>query len=94
MENIQQNIAPYNMKNGKSSWCTIYEVKSHPMADCHLNLKNRKNYQAVYQTNAVTQNNDNIPRSKDQNDPNNQRYEVRRYERRFDNCRGGYGGRG
>ena len=71
----------YNMKNGKESWCTICEVKSHAAADCHLNLKNRQNYQVVYQTNAVAQNNDNIPRSNDQNEPHNQRYEGRRYER-------------
>ena len=44
---------PYNMKNGKYSWFAIYEVKSHETADCHLNLKNRLNYQAVYQTNVV-----------------------------------------
>ena len=31
---------PYNMKNGKSPWCTIYEVKVHATADCHLNIKN------------------------------------------------------
>ena len=33
---------PYNMKNGKASWCAICEVKSHATADCHLNLKNRQ----------------------------------------------------
>ena len=66
---------PFNMKNSKASWCAICEVKSHATADYHLNLKNRQNYQAVYQTNAVTQDNDNIPRSNDQNESNNQRYE-------------------
>ena len=39
---------PYNMKNGKESWCAICEVKIHAMANCHLNLKNRQNYQAIY----------------------------------------------
>ena len=68
---------PYNMKNGKASWCTICEVKSHATVDFHLNLKNRQNYQAVCQTNAVAQNNDNISRGNDQNEPNNQRYEGR-----------------
>ena len=71
---------PYNMKNGKASWCAIYEVKSHATADCHLNLKNKKNYQAVYQTNVVAQNNDNNQRSNAQNEQNNQRYEGHRYE--------------
>ena len=80
---------PYNMKNGKASWCAICEVKSHATVDCHLNSKNRQNYQAVYQTNAVARNNDNTQRSNDQNEPNNQRY-----ERQFDNFRGGYGGQG
>ena len=47
------------MKNGKASWCAIYEVKSHAMADYHLNLKNQQNYQAVYQTNVVAQKTDN-----------------------------------
>ena len=58
---------PYNMKNGKASWCAICEVKSHATADCHLNLNNRQNYQAFYQTNVVAQNNDNNQRSNDQN---------------------------
>ena len=31
---------PYNMKNGKASWCAIYEVRCHATVDCHLNLKN------------------------------------------------------
>ena len=83
---------PYNMKNDKASWCAICEVKIHATADCHLNLKNRQNYQAVYQTNAVAQNNDNNSWSNSQNKQNNQRYEGRRYEHRFDNCQGGYGG--
>ena len=81
---------PYNMKNGKTSWCAICEVKSHMTADCHLNLKNQQNYQAVYQTNNMAQNNDNV--SNEQNVPNNRQYEGRRYECRFDNRRGGFGG--
>ena len=44
---------PYNMKNGKASWCAICEVQNHATADYHLDLKNRQNYQAVYQMNAV-----------------------------------------
>ena len=82
------------MKNDKASWCAICEVKGHATTDCHLKLKNRQKYQAVYQTNAVVQNNDNNQQSNDQNEPNNQRYEGHQYERRFDNRRGGYGGRG
>ena len=31
---------PFNMKNGKVSWCAICEVKSHATADCYLKLKN------------------------------------------------------
>ena len=81
------------MKNRKASWCAICEVKSHVTVDCHLNLKNRQNYQAVYQTNAVAQNNDNNQRSNAQNEQNNQRYEDRRYEHRSKNFHGGYGGR-
>ena len=80
------------MKNGKASLCAICEVKSHATANCHLNLKNRQNYQAVYQTNVVTQNND--QQNHAQNDQNNQRYKGHRYEHRFDNRHGGYGGRG
>ena len=53
------------MKNGKASWCAICETANHNTADCHLNLKNRQNYQAVYQTNAVAQNTE-------QNNNNNQ----------------------
>ena len=65
------------MKNGKASWCAICEVQNHATADYHLDLKNRQNYQAVYQTNAVTQNNDNVSRNNEQNEPNNQRYKGR-----------------
>ena len=79
------------MKNGKESWCAIYKTKNHDTIDYHLNLKNRQNYHAVYQTTTVAQNNEknNLP-----NDQNNQRYEGRRYERWYDNRHGGYGGRG
>ena len=79
------------MKKDKESWCAICETNNHNTADCHLNLKNRQNYHAIYQTTAVAQNNEqnNLP-----NDQNNQRYDGRRYERRYDNRRGGYGGRG
>ena len=79
------------MKNGKESWCAIYETKIYNTVDCHLNLKNRQNYHAVYQITAVAQNNEqnNLP-----NDQNNQRYEGQRYEHRYDNRRGGYGGQG
>ena len=62
---------PYNMKNGKASWCAICEVKSHANVDCNLNLKNRQNYQAVYQTNVVTQNNDSVSMNNEQNEPKN-----------------------
>ena len=79
------------MKNGKASWCAICETKSHNTADYQLNLKNRQNYQAVYQTNAVAQHNE---QNNLANDPNSQRYDGRRYERRYDNRRAGYGGRG
>ena len=72
---------PYNMKNGKSSRCAVCEVKIHATTDFHLNLKNRKNYHAVYQTNAVAKNNDNIPRNNEQNEQSNQQYEGQRYER-------------
>ena len=85
---------PYNMKNGKSSWCAICEVKSHAMVDGHLHLKNRQNYGAVYQTNVVAQNNDNISRNNEQNEQSNQRYEFQRYEHQYDNRRGGFGGQG
>ena len=78
------------MKNGKASWCAIYETKSHNMADCQLNLKNRQNYQAVYQTNAVAQSNE----QNNTNDQNGQWYEGRWYERQHDNQRQGFGGRG
>ena len=50
---------PYNIKKGKTYWCAIYQVKSHTMADCHLNLKNQQKYQEFYKTNTVMQNNDN-----------------------------------
>ena len=73
----------FNMKNGKESWCAICEVKIHAMADCHLNLKNQQNSQAVYQTNTIAQNN--YQQNNAQNEQNNQRYEGRRYEHRFDN---------
>ena len=36
------------------------EVKSHTTTKFHLNMKNRQNYQAVYQTNVVAHNNDNV----------------------------------
>ena len=72
---------PYNMKNGKASWCAICEVKSHATVDYHLNLKNRENYQAVYQTNAVAHNNDNTSRNNEQNESNNKIYEGHQYER-------------
>ena len=49
---------PFNVKNDKASWCTIYETKNHATADCHINLKNQQNYHAVYQTNADAQNNE------------------------------------
>ena len=79
------------MKNGKASWCVICETKNHNTSDCHLTLKNRQNYHAVYQTNVVAQNNEqnNLP-----NDQKNQRYEGQRYERWYDNRHGGYEGRG
>ena len=79
------------MKNGKASWCAICETKNHNTANCHLNLKNRQNYQAVYHTNAFAQNNE--QQNNAQNDQNNKRYEGYRYEHRFDNQCGGYGGR-
>ena len=44
---------PFNMKNDKAYWCAICEMKNHAMADCHLNLKNRQNNHAIYQTNVV-----------------------------------------
>ena len=72
---------PFNMKNGKASWCAICEVKIHATADYHLNLKNQQNYQEVYQTNVVAQNNDQWNHA--QNDQNNQRCEGHRYERWF-----------
>ena len=77
---------PFNMKNGKESWCAIYETKNHNMADYHMNLKNRQNYHVVYQTNVVAQSND---QNHAPNDQNNQRY-----ENWYDNRRGCYGGRG
>ena len=79
------------MKNGKASWCAICKTKNHNTTNCHLNLKNRQNYHAVYQTNAVAQNNEqnNLP-----NDQNGQRYEGQIYERPHDNQHGGYRGRG
>ena len=80
------------MKNDKASWCTICETKNHNTSNCHLNLKNRQNHQAVYQTNVVAHNNEQWNNA--QNDQNNQRNEGRRYERRFDNQREGYGSRG
>ena len=49
---------PFNMKNGKASWCAICETKNHATTNCHLNLKNQQKYHAVYHTNAVTQNNE------------------------------------
>ena len=78
------------MKNGKASWCAICETKNN-IVDFHLNLKNRRNYHVVYQTNAVAQNNEqnNAP-----NDQKNQRYEGQRYEGQYNNRHGGYGGRG
>ena len=79
------------MKNDKALWCAICETKNHNTADCHLNLKNRQNCHAVYQTNVVAQNNEQKNAS---NDQNNQRYEGQRYKRRYENCRGGYGGQG
>ena len=59
------------------------------MAECHLNIKNRQNYHAIYKTTAVAQNNKqkNLP-----NDKNNQRYEGQIYERQYDNRCGGYKG--
>ena len=63
----------FNMKNDKASWYTICETKNHATTDFHLNLKNRQNYHVVYQTNAVTQNNE--QRNNAQNDQKNRRYE-------------------
>ena len=82
---------PFNMKNRNASWCAICKTKNHNMADCHLNLKNRKNYHAVYQTNAVAQSNE---QNHTPNDQNNQRYKGQRYKRWYDNRCGGYGGQG
>ena len=79
------------MKNGKASWCAICETKNHNTVDCHLNLKNRQNYHAVYQTNAVVQTNEQKNLASDQN---GQRYDGQKYERRYNNQRVGYGGRG
>ena len=45
------------MKNQKSLWCAICEVKIHATSECHIKLKNRQNYHTVYQKNVVTQNN-------------------------------------
>ena len=67
------------MKNAKAPWCAICETKSHNMADCQLNLKNRQNYQAVYQTNAVAQSNE----QNNTNDKNGKRYDGRRYELQY-----------
>ena len=64
---------PFNMKNAKASWCAICETKSHNIVDCQLNLKNRQNYQVVYQMNAVAQNNE----QNNTNDQNGQRYDGR-----------------
>ena len=80
------------MKNDKASWCAICKTKNHATVDCHLNLKNQHNYHAVYQTNAVAQNNE--QRNNAQNDQNNQRYKGCQYEHQFNNRRGGYEGRG
>ena len=65
------------MKNEKSHWCAICEVKIHATTDYHLNLKNQHNYHAVYQTNVVVQNNNaNILRNnKEENEQSNQIYE-------------------
>ena len=70
----------------------ICEVKSHATANDHLNLKNRQNYHAIYQTNIIVQNNDNIPRNNEQNEPSYQFYEGMRYEHRYDNHHGGFAG--
>ena len=43
----------YNMKNEKARWCAICEVKTHPTIEFQLKLKNRHNYHAIYQTNAI-----------------------------------------
>ena len=43
------------MMNEQARWCAICEVKNHSTTECQLNLKNRQNYQAVYQTNVVNQ---------------------------------------
>ena len=56
-----------------------------------MNLKNRQNYQEVYQTNAVAQHNE---QNNLANDQNGHRYDGRQYEDRYDNRRLGYGGRG
>ena len=56
-EHTQKDF-PFNMKDGKESRCAICETKNHNTADCHLYLKNRQNYHAVYQTNAVAQSNE------------------------------------
>ena len=74
------------MKNEQALWCAICEVKRHSTTECQLNLKNRQNYQAIYQTSAVAQNNnaDNNERNgnNDWNDINNnyQRYDGKIYD--------------
>lgn len=41
---------PYNMKNVKSKWCTIYDENNNNISDCVLNMKNKPNYHKVDHT--------------------------------------------
>ena len=81
-EDHSMKDCPFNMKNGKASWCAIYETKNNNMVDYHLNLKNRQNYHAVYQNNAIAQTS---KQNSLANDQNGQRYDGQRYKRRYDN---------
>ena len=48
--------------------------------ECQLNLKNRQNYQAVYQTNVVAQNNNAGNNERNNNNDRNDRINYQRYE--------------
>ena len=41
------------MKNAETKLCSIFKTKSHNTMECALNLKNKLNYNIVYQTNTI-----------------------------------------
>ena len=74
---------PYNAENVKPKWFGIFQDKSNNVVKCTMNIKNKPNYQLVYQAQTMSQRNQK-GRDFRNNDQQNNDY----------NRQGGYNGQG